>query len=355
MKMAFHPYKTKSAKSFWETAVSERSYLEFSNVYEKKFSIKPSDRVVTAGSCFAQHIAKRLRAHGFDYRDYEPPPYGLPEDRQQAFSYNVYSARYNNIYTARQMLQTLRRAFGSFVPQERLWHSDGRFFDPYRPTVEPNGFASAEEFEASQHSHYAAVRRVLEESDLFIFTLGLTEGWVSARDGAVFPLCPGTAAGQFDPSLHLMRNFGFVETMTDMRAFIEEARDINPNLHFLLTVSPIPLTATAGESHVLVATTYSKSVLRAVAGELAAQYPFVDYFPAYELVATHPIRAALYKPDLRNVAELGVDLVMRHFFAQHPGKEPADESPTPDTRSVIGMSEHPGDPICEEILLAEGR
>ena len=39
-----------------------------------------------------------------------------------------------------------------------------------------------------------------------------------------------------------------------------------PKLRILLTVSPVPLTATAGDDHVLLATTYSKSVLRAGRG-----------------------------------------------------------------------------------------
>ncbi len=39
--------------------------------------------------------------------------------------------------------------------------------------------------------HLAAVRRMFEESHLFIFTVGLTEIWESTVDGAVFPVAPG--------------------------------------------------------------------------------------------------------------------------------------------------------------------
>lgn len=327
----------------------------------KKFVITPTNRIVTAGSCFAQHIAKRLHSSGFSYQDYEPAPMGLPKEVRQTFGYEIYSARYNNIYTARQLLQTFQRAFGHFTPAERLWRSAERFFDPFRPTVEPNGFASVDEFEASQHSHLVAVRRVFQESELFIFTLGLTEAWLSALDGAVFPVCPGTAAGQFDPALHVFRNFSFSETMNDMQEVIKAARGINPRLRFLLTVSPVPLTATASENHVMVATTYSKSVLRAVAGELAAQYPFVDYYPSYELVAAHPVRAMLYDPNLRSVTGRGVDLVMRHFFLEHgladheTAAAPPKAAPQPKQDSQISDPDEDGDVVCEEILLAEGR
>ena len=42
---------------------------------------------------------------------------------------------------------------------------------------------------------------------------------------------------------------------------------MNPKARLVLTVSPVPLAATASGSHVLPATIYSKSVLRAAAQE----------------------------------------------------------------------------------------
>ena len=70
-----------------------------------------------------------------------------------------------------------------------------------------------------------------------------------------------------------------------MREFIELLRRVNPKSEVILTVSPVPLFATAVDRHVLVSTTYSKSVLR-VAGELlTASFEGVHYFPAYEIVA----------------------------------------------------------------------
>jgi len=149
--------------------------------------------------------------------------------------------------------------------------------------------------------------------------------------------------------------------LREMREVIEAARGITPRLRFLLTVSPVPLTATASQNHVMVATSYSKSVLRAVAGELAAKYPFVDYFPSYELVAAHPVRAMLYDPNLRTVTGRGVDLVMRHFFSEHSLADdvkaiaPAEAVAPSEKEPEAGTKEESGDVVCEEILLAEGR
>ena len=299
------------------------SPFEWRDLYVKRFDIDADCRIATAGSCFAQHIGDRLRRSGFNYLDFEAPPPSLPAARHADFGYGLFSARYGNIYTARQLLQLYREAFGKFQPAERIWKKDGRVHDPYRPGIEPEGFSNDEELQTLRRFvHLPAVRDVFTKSDVFVFTLGLTEAWVSKLDGAVFPTCPGTVAGRFDEAVHEFHNFGFAEIHADMVALIAAARKVNPTLKFLLTVSPVPLTATASDQHVLVATTYSKSVLRAVAGALYEQYDFVDYFPSYEIVTASAMRGALYRPDLRTVTADGVDQVMKHFFAQHPPPAP---------------------------------
>jgi hypothetical protein len=52
----------------------------------------------------------------------------------------------------------------------------------------------------------------------------------------------------------------------------------------LLTVSPVPLTATFSDQCATVANSFSKAVLRVCAHRLAANLPDVDYFPSYEMV-----------------------------------------------------------------------
>ena len=63
--------------------------------------------------------------------------------------------------------------------------------------------------------------------------------------------------------------FNEQEVVRDITTSFDALRVINPDLRFLLTVSPVPLTATASGQHVLTATTYSKSVLRSAAGFLS--------------------------------------------------------------------------------------
>ena len=155
--------------------------------------------------------------------------------------------------------------------------------------------------ERDRHHHLKMVAQLLRMTDVFVFTFGLTEAWVCRDDGAVLPTCPGTIGGKFDAKRHVFHNFTFNEVLSDAEKFINLALDENPNIKFIFTVSPVPLTATATNDHVLSASVYSKSVLRAVCGELYNKYEMVDYFPSYELVASHPMRAVYYMPNLRTM------------------------------------------------------
>lgn len=330
------PYADLPARNFWRPSVSDLNPVDWRGLYLKRFDIEPEARIAAAGSCFAQHIGRQLRQRGFNFLDLERPPTLLAPERHADFGYGLYSARYGNIYSARQLLQLFQQAFRQWTPQEGAWMKNGRFHDPFRPSIEPNGFASNEElYVLRKRSHLPAVRDVFLQCDVFVFTLGLTEAWVSTLDGAVFPVCPGVIAGTFDPALHRFHNFGFAEVHADMTAFIQAARSVNPTMKLLLTVSPVPLTATASNQHVLTATTYSKSVLRAVAGALVEEHEFVDYFPSYEIVTAPAMRGMLYAPDMRNVTAAGVDLVMSHFFSEHPAPESATAASEAEALSAM--------------------
>jgi hypothetical protein len=311
-----HPYKSQPPRAFWRQTVEGRGPFEVGDWYVKRFEIGER-KIATAGSCFAQHIGRRMRASGFSYLDVEPAPDMLPPRLRGDYGYEIYSARYGNVYTARQLIQLAQRALGEYEPTEGAWRSGAGWVDPFRPTLEPAPFESEEEVRVLRDYHLAAVRRLLESTGLFVFTLGMTETWIAREDGAAYPVAPGVSGGIYDPQRYCLLNQDYEEVLADMRAFIEGARSISGDMHFLLTVSPVPLAATATDDQVVVASTYSKSVLRAVAGKLKSLYPFVDYFPSYEIISSAPSAGAFYASDLREVHPTGVDHAMKQFFSQH--------------------------------------
>jgi hypothetical protein len=347
------PYAELPDHRFWRRAIERVPGAELDPVVSAGFTLDRTTRVATAGSCFAQHIARRLRAEGFNYMVADAVK-AMPPEEAQRRGFGVYSARFGNVYTVRQLVQLFDRAHADFKPLDHAWaRKDGRFVDPFRPQIEPDGFGTAAEVEAATRSHLADVRRLFGSLDVFVFTLGLTEAWRRREDGAVFPLAPGVVAGQFDPELHEFVNFTAAEVLDDLRAFVQRLRGVNPSARIILTVSPVPLIATYEDSHVLVSTVHSKSVLRAAAGEFARQVQGVDYFPSYEIVTSAATHGAYFEPDLRSVTEAGVAHVMRIFLRHYAliDSRPAGAQASQGTSS-IGQQGRPHKAVPSPALAA---
>lgn len=346
-----HPYVDLPDSSFWKQSVSRVAAPDFDPVTEVLFRITRADAVATAGSCFAQHISKRLRSGGFRFLATEKASdNGAGEAGSPGYDF---SARYGNIYTARQLLQLFDRAYGYFSPRESYWElPNGRFCDPFRPQIESDGFPSIEALVADRERHFAAVREMFELLDVFVFTLGLTECWTSRLDGAVYPVAPGVAGGEFDPAKYSFTNLGVVEVQRDLEAFVSKLRLVNPRARLILTVSPVPLVATYTDRNVLVATTYSKSVLRVVAETVSRSVEGVYYFPSYEIITGNYNRGRYFGPDLRAVTEEGVDHVMSVFMRHLTDADPRPSALADLDAAAGGDMMALAEAACDEELLA---
>jgi hypothetical protein len=316
-----HPYENLPPYALWTAASTDWRHGCVKDLYRPKFAITAGTRIGSGGSCFAQHIARALKARRFSYVDVEPPPSELPAQDRASFGFGLYSARYGNIYSSAQLLTMIEAALG-LRDIDETWLRDGRYVDPMRPRIEPDGFSSAAEVAVLRRSHLCALRALMSELQVFVFTLGLTETWLNRRLGITYPMCPGTAGGVYDPTLHKFVNLGFREVYEQMERVLELWKRENPSIKIILTVSPVPLAATASGHHVVQATAHSKAVLRSVAGELCSNHAEVDYFPSYELVTSHLTAPVQYGADGRNVTNEAVLAVMNCFFAaQGQGQE----------------------------------
>lgn len=318
--MSEHPYRNLPFYAFWNRSMAGVPMDEVDPVVKAAFQIHKSDKVATAGSCFAQHIARHLQQNGFNYFIAEREHPITPPHLMSLFNYRTFSARFGNIYTARQLLQLFRRAYDQFQPQDDVWlHNKGYYVDAFRPQIQPGGFLTKQELLLDRKQHLRSVRQMFEQLDVFIFTLGLTECWFSKVDGAVYPLCPGVAGGEFSSDQYEFVNLGVDEVVEDMLAFIKLLRGVNSKSKIVLTVSPVPLIATAEDQHVLVSTAYSKAVLRVAAEQIVRKANDTAYFPSYEIITGNHSCGSYFAPDLRSVQERGVQHVMRLFLKYYAG------------------------------------
>lgn len=340
-----HPYSDFPDFHFWKKSFSGKQPSEVDIAVDMTPFVGGEDKIATAGSCFAQHIAKALSSSGYRYFIAETADQGTSKADAIANGYGIFSARYGNLYTTRQLVQLFDRAFGNFDPCLPVWkRNDERVVDPFRPQVASAGFADTEAMLADRATHLAAVRRMFKELDIFVFTLGLTEAWRHKATGAVLPLAPATVAGEMTDEYEAV-NFNYDEVLGDLSAFVTKLREVNPRSQILLTVSPVPLAASFERRHVLVSTTASKAILRAVADQAVRSMKGVRYFPSYEIITGNYNKGKYYEEDLREVTPEGVSHVMRTFLAHcvHPIREEVKGA---------GELDELGEIVCDEEALA---
>jgi hypothetical protein len=343
-----NPYSDAADYQFWRRGAASKPSHALDYVVNPKFRINAATPVATAGSCFAQNISRKLRSIGFNYFVPEHGEALSPEERT-ARQFGVFSARYGNLYTVRQLLQLFDEAFSGEVRAEPWRRSDGRWVDACRPRVEPDGYQDREAVRAARDDHLAFVRDVFSGCDLFIFTLGLTEAWRSKRDGRVYPLAPGVAGGIFAAEWHEFVNFNVAETIADLESFLDRLKSLNSGVKVLLTVSPVPLAATYENRHVVVSTTYSKSVLRVAAQHAADTRDWVDYFPSYEIITASPTGGLYFETDWREINRMGVAHAMRCFSRNYL----EDSANAAGTEPVLAEENAPfGKIVCDEEELA---
>ena len=348
------PYANLPDDAFWKLCHGQDDGF-LSSLYKPGFHCRPGDTIATAGSCFAQHFGSWVKRSNLRFLNVEPGPALMTQATARSYGYDIYSARYGNIYSARQLRQLVEDSLHQDIRDCAIWEQGEKWFDGLRPQIEPDGYPSREELFLHRRTHLKRVHRMFRKADVFVFTLGLTEAWQD-RDGTIFPTAPGVIAGRFDPAQHSFVNFRVSEVIDDLTQTVEALKRLNHRLRVLLTVSPVPLTATASGDHVVQATTYSKSVLRVAANEVAGLYDHVDYFPSYEIITNPMFSTGFYDANLRTVKPEGVRTVMSTFFGAHPGlavsPDPDEIGDTRSGRAALPEDEDADDElVCEELLL----
>jgi hypothetical protein len=157
----------------------------------------------------------------------------------------------------------------------------------------------------------------IRQAKVVFFTLGLTETWFDSVSGMSMNVTPGGDwLVRMKERFHFV-DYGFADTLEQMMALIRLIREhCNPEMKFIVTVSPIPLGSTFKDLDVVVASSGSKAILRAVADELCRRFDFVDYYPSYEMVTFSP-RSLAFKEDQLHVNASLVGRITEKFMRSY--------------------------------------
>src|SRR5437588_170292 len=105
-----NPYRGRPEYTFWKEGVTRQAESGVDPIVRGAFKIRRQDRIATAGSCFAQHISQTIVTKGYRYFVTEKF-HGAAGTEDE--NYGIFPARFGNIYTARQLLQLIERAYGT--------------------------------------------------------------------------------------------------------------------------------------------------------------------------------------------------------------------------------------------------
>ncbi|MDQ2770911.1 MAG: GSCFA domain-containing protein, partial [Bacteroidota bacterium] len=237
-------------------------------------------RVLTMGSCFADSIGKRLEGHKVETR---VNPFGT-------------------VFQPLALARLLRAAAGEDVDwQQHLVQARGRW-----QSYDLHGSIGAESPVELLQYIQEAVRQTgefLQNADVLLLTLGTAWAYRLRETGELVSNCHKQSADLF--VRELLTPDEIINALAETHAYL---RRLNPELRFVLTVSPVrhlkdtlPLNAV------------SKSVLRVATHILSDLLPGVAYFPAFELLTDDLRDYRFYAADMLHPSEVAEDYIWDKF------------------------------------------
>lgn len=303
----------------WSSA-KERFEDRFEITTKPSFKFEKGSTIFTIGSCFARNIEERLDKAGFDVpmlefsnpkSEYAGHPRGMINKYTPTSIYAEISwaetLMWSNSEVTPHTCQTM------MLPLEEMVGAD----DPMVIDLNLGGFEPVplSRFLERRQQIYDLFVQVFR-SDIVVITLGLIEAWVNTTNGEYVQQAPIGKHFKDTEDKFAFVQLSTAKCLATVKDIVELIRRHNSRARILLTVSPVPLGRTFTQQDVVLANMQSKSVLRAVAGEVCSAYEQVDYFPSYELVMLDP-GGDVWDDDRRHVKGSIVDRVVDKLLADY--------------------------------------
>lgn len=244
------------------------------------FSIDLKSPILSMGSCFANEMGQRLKGFKFDI---VTNPGGI---------------LFNPLSIFRLMEMALNEESlpeWSFVEREGfkvnyLLHSEIRS-------------ASSTELNLTIEDLLRDLKESLSNAELIILTFGTAFIHELKANGELVANCHKVPQVQFNKRLLEVQEI--VEGFEGVKELIE---GVNPDVKFLLTVSPVRHTKEG-----LPENNVSKSVLRLASHQLTEAHPHVSYFPSFEIMLDDLRDYRFYTSDLIHPNEQALDYIWNSF------------------------------------------
>ena len=239
-----------------------------------------SARLLTVGSCFAETMGSRL----VDYKvDALVNPFGT-------------------VFNPLAACQLLRAAAGEEVDwQQHVVEARGRWqsYD-WHATI---GAESPVALLQRIQEVVSSTGEFLRTADAVVLTLGTAWVYRLLETGELVNNCHKVPAEKF--TKELLTPDEIVNAVAETHAYLRRSQ---PNLRFILTVSPV-----RHLKDTLVLNSVSKSALRVACHYLSELLPDVSYFPAYELLLDDLRDYRFYAEDMLHPSKVAEDYLWERF------------------------------------------
>src|SRR6266498_2119850 len=284
----------------------------FTPQLDPKFKLRRDDKFYAIGSCFARGLESSLARHKMAVESAAPEFAKLqPANKKES------GLGFTNKYNTYSILNELRWALDPdavFPVDSIVQLTNTTWYDPHTtPMLDLVGREETLERRALLQMVTERIKRCCA----VIVTLGLAEVWRDVQADVYVNCTPIPSLFETEPDRYEFHLTGFADNLANLEAVHALLTQYgHPDVHVIITVSPVPLMNTFSTMDIVVANTWAKSLLRAVAQEWAAAHANVDYFPSYEIVQSSD-RAAAWERDLRHVKGAGAHHIMELFLRNY--------------------------------------
>lgn len=258
------------------------------------FEIKHSNHIVVMGSCFSEHIGKRLVDAYFPCL---VNPYGI-------------------LFNPASIAQSLQE----IIQKKEYCASDLVLYNGLYHSMNHHGCFSCSHEEETLRQINESIHKAHEhllKTDYLFITFGTA--WIYEMDGKVVANCHKMPAQHFD-----RRRMEVDEICEIYASLIAQLRHIRPEIQIVFTVSPVRHTKDGLHENQL-----SKSTLLLAVDKICRQTNGCYYFPAYEIVLDELRDYRFFADDMAHPSELTVAYVWERFldtYCSAPTRQLIDEA-----------------------------
>ncbi len=245
-----------------------------------RFQIRHSDCLMSVGSCFAEHIGRRLERNKFTTH-LNPfgiiyNPISIADCLEWLLSENFFEEKH--VFFHRQLWQS------------PLHHSSF------------SGLSSSATLE-KMNQKLSESRIFLKKTNRLLLTFGTAQVFEDKKTQLVVANCHKLPSQHFEK-----KRLKVSDILQKIRPILGQLKATLPDLEIVVTVSPVRHLREG-----FVENQRSKAALLLALGELESELDFVHYFPAYELLLDDLRDYRFYDSDMLHPNPQAIEYIWQHF------------------------------------------